>query len=81
MEETINKEIVIYGTPTCHYCQVAKEYMRDKKIDYRYIDVKSDLEQRQQMVEQSGQMGVPVLIVYGKVMKGWDEDIFNSLTS
>lgn len=81
MEEKINKEVVIYGTPTCHYCQVAKQYFRDKKIGYRYIDVKEDLEQRKKMIELSGQMGVPVITVGDRVMKGWDEDIFDEMIS
>lgn len=78
MEETIKKETVLYGTPSCHYCQVAKQYFRDKKIEYRYIDVKEDIEQRTQMIELSGQMGVPVILVNGKVLTGWDEDMFNN---
>ena len=79
--ETINKEVVLYGTPTCHYCQIAKEYLRSQNIEYKYIDVKADLEQRKQMVEISGQMGVPVILVNGKVLKGWDEDMFDNLYS
>lgn len=75
------KQIKIYSTPTCHYCKVAKEYLKNKKIEFTEIDVKEDLEQRKKMIELSGQMGVPVITVGDRVMKGWDEDIFDEMIS
>jgi glutaredoxin-like YruB-family protein len=73
------KKITIYSTPTCHYCAVAKDYLKDKNIPFEVIDVKEDLKAREHMKQISGQMGVPVIDVKGKIMSGWDEEKFNSL--
>ena len=71
--------IKIYSTPTCHYCAVAKDYLKDKNIPFEVIDVKEDLKAREHMKQISGQMGVPVIDVDGKIMSGWDEEKFNRL--
>jgi glutaredoxin-like YruB-family protein len=71
--------IKIYSTPTCHYCAVAKDYLKDKNIPFEVIDVKEDLKAREHMKQISGQMGVPVIDVNGKIMSGWDEEKFNRL--
>ena len=71
--------IKIYSTPTCHYCAVAKDYLKDKNIPFEVIDVKEDLKAREHMKQISGQMGVPVIDVDGKIMSGWEEEKFNRL--
>jgi glutaredoxin-like YruB-family protein len=71
--------IKIYSTPTCHYCAVAKDYLKDKNIPFEVIDVKEDLKAREHMKQISGQMGVPVIDISGKIMSGWNEEEFNNL--
>ncbi len=61
------KNITIYSTPTCHFCQLAKEYFKENNLVYTEYNVLSDLEKRQEMVEKSGQMGVPVIVFSWKV--------------
>lgn len=70
------KNITIYSTPTCHYCKIAKEYMTTNNIPYTEYNVASDLEKRKEMVDKSGQMGVPVIDVGGKIIVGFDEAEF-----
>lgn len=53
--------ITIYSTPTCKYCNDAKDFFRANNIDYTEIDVASNPEAKQEMIELSGQMGVPVI--------------------
>lgn len=65
--------ITIYTTPTCVYCKVAKEYFQKENIDYREIDVVTDDAAREEMVEKSGQMGVPVLDIDGKILVGFNK--------
>ena len=65
--------ITIYSTPTCHFCHLAKEYFTSKGIKYTEYDVLSDLTKRQEMVEKSGQLGVPVIVVDEKVIVGFDQ--------
>ena len=68
------KSITIYSTPTCHFCHMAKEFFKEKGIEYTEHNVQSDLEKRQEMVERSGQMGVPVIIIGNDLIVGFDQD-------
>lgn len=70
------KNITIYSTPTCHFCQLAKAYMKDHGIAYTEFNVASDLEKRKEMIDKSGQMGVPVIDIDGKIMIGFEEGEF-----
>ena len=68
------KKVTIYSTPTCHYCNLAKDYFNENGIKYEAFDVASDLEKRREMVEKTGQLGVPVIIIDGEVVVGFDKD-------
>ena len=59
----MDKTVTIYSTPTCHFCQVAKDFLKENNINYTEFDVAHDLERRQEMIQKSGQMGVPVIFV------------------
>lgn len=67
------KKVEIYSTPTCTYCQAAKEYFAANGVEYTEHDVAADEAQRAVMVEKSGQMGVPVIDIAGTVIVGFDE--------
>lgn len=68
------KKVVIYSTPTCHFCHMAKEFFEENGIVYKNYDVSLDLEKRQEMINLTGQMGVPVILIDGEVIVGFDED-------
>jgi glutaredoxin 3 len=68
------KNVIIYSTPTCHYCALAKEYFKAHNVSYTEHNVASDMEQRKIMVEKSGQLGVPVIDIDGKITIGFDEE-------
>ena len=68
------KNIVIYSTPTCHFCQMAKEFFKEKGIEQTNYDVSEDMEKRKEMIEKSGQMGVPVIFIDNEMMIGFDRD-------
>ena len=68
------KKIVIYSTPTCHYCILAKDFFKEKGIKYEEYNVATDLEKRKEMMEKSGQMGVPVIEIEDEIMVGFDEE-------
>lgn len=63
----------IYTTPTCGYCTVAKQYFQKNKISYNEFNVASDQAKAQEMVSKSGQMGVPVIDINGKVIVGFNQ--------
>jgi glutaredoxin 3 len=65
--------ITIYSTPTCAYCKMAKEYLEKKNIPFTDIDVSVDQQKAEEMVAKSGQFGVPVIDVGGKIIVGYDK--------
>ena len=71
------KEVTIYSTPTCPYCIAAKEYFKENKIEYTEYNVADDNDKAQEMIDKSGQMGVPVIIIKDgdkeEVLVGFDQ--------
>lgn len=70
----MNKTVTIYSTPTCHFCQMTKEFFKEKGIDYTDFDVAHDLGKRQEMIQKSGQMGVPVIFIGDEMIIGFDKE-------
>lgn len=66
-------KIIIYTTPTCPYCQQAIDYFRDKKLPFENIDVSLDQKKAEEMVELSGQMGVPLILIDKQAVIGFDQ--------
>jgi glutaredoxin len=60
---TTQKKIEIYSTPTCHFCHMEKEFLAGHNIPFVDYNVAEDMEKRRQMVELTGQMGVPVTVI------------------
>jgi glutaredoxin-like YruB-family protein len=74
----MDKSVTIYSTPTCHFCQMTKEYLKSKGIGYTEYNVAQDLEKRQEMIQKSGQMGVPVIFVGDELIVGFDQERLQS---
>ena len=71
--------VKIYTTPVCVYCKMAKEYFEKNNIAYEEIDVTEDETALQEMVKKSNQMGVPVIVIDGEVIVGFDKARIDSL--
>jgi len=69
----MQKEVVIYSTPSCHFCHAAKDYFAANNIAFTDNDVSSDQSKRQEMVEMTGQLGVPVIRIGDDVVVGFDQ--------
>lgn len=69
----MGKQVKVYSTPTCPYCIRAKQFLRDNNIVFTDIDVSSNEQAAQDMIERSGQMGVPVLDIDGEIIVGFDK--------
>jgi len=67
-------KVKVYSTPTCPWCHRAKDYLKEKKVDFEDINVAEDQDAAQEMIEKSGQMGVPVLDVNGEIIIGFDQE-------
>ena len=70
----MDKNVTIYSTPTCHFCHMAKDFFDAYSITYTDYDVLRDIEKRQEMVQRSGQMGVPVIVIGDELIVGFDQE-------
>ncbi|MEW6294886.1 MAG: glutaredoxin domain-containing protein [Candidatus Diapherotrites archaeon] len=64
--------VIVYSTPTCPYCHMVKDYLKQKNVSFQDIDVARDQSKAQEMIKKSGQMGVPVIDIDGKIIIGFD---------
>lgn len=65
--------VVIYSTPSCVYCRMAKKFFEENKVQYTEHNVADDYEKAEEMIKKSGQQGVPVIDIDGKVIVGFDK--------
>lgn len=65
--------VILYSTSTCSYCNKAKDYLRQNNISFTEYNVGQDLRKADEMVKKSGQMGVPVLDIHGKIIVGFNQ--------
>ena len=72
-------KVVVFSPPTCSFCNMAKSYFREKGVKFTDIDVSRDQAAARDMVRRSGQMGVPVIDIGGKVVVGFNRPQINSL--
>ncbi|MFH1053647.1 MAG: glutaredoxin domain-containing protein [Candidatus Woesearchaeota archaeon] len=66
-------KITVYSTPTCPWCHKLKDFLKKNKIGFNDLNVAEDEKARNEMIEKSGQMGVPVIDIGGKVIVGFDQ--------
>lgn len=66
-------KVTIYTTPSCVYCKMAKAFFKENTIAYEEKDVAADAKVREEMIAKSGQMGVPVIEIDGKIIIGFDQ--------
>jgi glutaredoxin 3 len=64
--------VIVFSTPTCSFCNMAKKYFREKGIKFRDVDVSRDMSAARDMMRRSGQQGVPVIDIGGKIVVGFD---------
>jgi glutaredoxin-like YruB-family protein len=69
----MEKQVTIYSTPSCHFCHAAKEFFTANNVVYTENDVAGDAEKRKEMIDITGQMGVPVIRIVVDVVVGFDE--------
>ena len=69
------KQVKVYSTPTCPWCKKAKGFLTDNGIEFENADVSADKAARDEMIEKSGQMGVPVIDIDGDITVGFQESV------
>ncbi len=65
--------ISVYSTPSCSYCRIAKDYLKKQGIPFSDYNVAADPRRAEEMQRKSGQMGVPVLDINGKIIVGFNQ--------
>jgi glutaredoxin 3 len=74
-------EVIVYTTPTCGYCHQVKQYLSQRGVPYREVDVAADPQAASEMVRMSGQRGVPVIVIDGQVVIGFNRPRIDELLS
>lgn len=77
--EKHQKNVVVYSTPTCSWCNTLKNYLKDHQIKFRDVDVSRDAKAAEEMVKRSGQQGVPQTTINGEVIVGFDKNRIDRL--
>jgi len=70
---------IVYSTPTCPWCHKVKDFLKQNKIQFEDVDVSTDRAKAMEMVDKSGQMGVPVIDINGEIIVGFDKDKISQL--
>lgn len=71
--------VKVYSTPTCPWCTVTKNYLKSRNVPFEDIDVTKDRAAAIEMVQKSGQRGVPVIDIDGSIIVGFDQGTIDSL--
>lgn len=79
MEEKKQAKIRVFSTPTCPYCVTLKQFLKEKGFEFEDIDVSQDQKAAEEMVQKSGQRGVPVVEINGEIVVGFDRDKISKL--
>lgn len=78
-EKKTYPKVIVFSTPTCSFCKKAKQYLRQNNIHFKDVDVLKDDAAARDMERRSGQRGVPVLDIGGKVVVGFDRPVIDRL--
>lgn len=66
--------IKVYSTPTCPWCMRVKQFLKENNISYQELDISTNHPAAEEMIQKSGQMGVPVLDIEGNIIVGFDKE-------
>lgn len=66
-------KIKVYSTDTCPYCDMVKDFLKEKGVEFEEVNVAENKEAAKEMIEKSGQMGVPQIEINGKIIVGFNK--------
>ncbi len=72
-QQTSQKSVTIYTSPTCTWCNALKSYLRQHRVTFTDIDISRDQQAAEQLVRRSGQMGVPQTEIDGEIIVGFNK--------
>jgi glutaredoxin 3 len=68
----MSKKVTVYSATWCGFCHAAKDYFDKKGVEYTDKDVESDPSFLTEAVTKSGQRGIPVIDIDGKIIVGFN---------
>ncbi len=72
-------KIRVFSTPACPYCVTLKEFLKENNIEFEDINVAEDAQAREEMINKTNQMGVPVIDIDGEIVIGFDKEKISNL--
>lgn len=66
----MEKEVILYSTPTCAHCGKVRSVLKEKKVKYKEYNVKKNEEKRREMIQRTGQVIVPTVVIGEKIVVG-----------
>jgi glutaredoxin 3 len=78
-DATGKKKVRVFSTPSCPYCATLKEFLKEKGVEFEDIDVSSDQKAKEEMIEKSGKLEVPVVEIDGQIVAGFDKEKITKL--
>ena len=79
MSITAQPKVIMFTTPTCSYCTIAKRYFREKNVRFKEVDVSRDQKAAQDMQRKAGTTGVPVILINNRPIVGFDKPKINRM--
>jgi glutaredoxin-like YruB-family protein len=76
-----NHNITVYSTSSCPYCSLTKDFLKGRGVVFTDLNVGENIQAAEEMVKKSGQMGVPVIDIDGKIIVGYRPEVFDKLLS
>ncbi|MBI3037038.1 glutathione S-transferase N-terminal domain-containing protein [Candidatus Woesearchaeota archaeon] len=67
-------KVTVYSTPTCPWCHKTKDFLKENNVPFQDVNVAADQKAAEEMIEKSGQMGVPVIQIDGQFIVGFDKN-------
>lgn len=72
-EKAKQKKVIVYTSPSCPYCNMVKQYLLSKSVEFEEVDVSLSREKAQEMLRKSGRMGVPQVDISGRMIVGFNQ--------
>lgn len=78
-KKVINVEVKVYSTINCPWCKKVKEYLSDKQVKFKEVDLTNDEVKQKEFIEKTGQVAVPVTEINGKYIIGFDKEVIDEM--
>ncbi len=68
-------DIVVYTTDPCSFCVRVKQLLKARDIEYTEVNLARDPAGRAELVQKTGMMSFPQVVIRGEVLGGFQETV------